>query len=257
MPKGGRYGDMVARGVRELIGPTAATTTALKAVPTDHPSRVDGALTCVLAGGGAIYVFDADSSASAGAGVLVPDSGSGRWFLASGAYEGSLQSQKFVPVPITQFVLAANGAPLIVFADAVADGLDFSEGMSYRFNVASTTKIGTTIPIPPDIDDASDLVVHIMASRVGGADTDAVIDMEAFFQTAGAAHDADADAGGSTSALASATTVVDEKTVTIDAADVPAAPCALSLTLVPDAALDADDLRIHAVWLEYTGTIAA
>ncbi len=153
---------------------------------------------------------------------------------------------------IGAFTLAANGAPLIVFNDGVADGLDFSEGQSYRFNPNSTTKIGATIPMPQDLDDTADVVLHILASRVGSADTTAAITVEAFFQTVGAAHDADADAGGATGAAGAATTVVSELTRTIAAADVPAAPCALSLTLVPTAALDADDLRVHAVWLEYT-----
>lgn len=189
--------------------------------------------------------------------VAIADAG---LFTSESDVEGALQeiyqdlktAQAQVYIPIGAFTLAANGAPLIVFNDGVADGLDFSEGQSYRFNPNSTTKIGATIPMPQDLDDTADVVLHILASRVGSADTTAAITVEAFFQTVGAAHDADADAGGATGAAGAATTVVSELTRTIAAADVPAAPCALSLTLVPTAALDADDLRVHAVWLEYT-----
>ena len=164
----------------------------------------------------------------------------------------ALTAQAMVSIPLAACTLAANGAPLIVFNDGVADGLDFSEGQSYRFNPNASAAIGVTVPMPQDLDDAEDVVVHILASRVGAADTTAAVTVAAFFQTVGAAHDADADAGGATGAIAGATTVVHELTRTIAAADVPAAPCALSLTLLPTAALDADDMRIHAVWLEYT-----
>jgi hypothetical protein len=165
----------------------------------------------------------------------------------------ALTAQAFVPVPLGSFVLSADGTPLIAFDDDAADGFDFVEGLAYRFNPAPTfAAIGTTVPMPPDLDATADVVVHILASRVGSADTTAVLTLTAFFQTVGAAYDADVNAGGNTAALDSATTVVKEVTRTIDAADVPAHPCALSLTIVPSAALDADDIRVHAVWLEYT-----
>jgi hypothetical protein len=75
----------------------------------------------------------------------------------------------------------------------------------------------------------------------------------AFFQTAAAAYDADADAGGTTTAVSAvATKVVQEVTLTIAAADVPAGPCVLNISLVPTAALDADDLNLHALWVTFT-----
>lgn len=88
MPKGGRYGDMIARKIRERIAQSTATTTTLKALPVDHPSRIDGCLIAVLASSGSLWIFDADSSDSADAGIAVPDSGDGRWFLVSGAAAG-------------------------------------------------------------------------------------------------------------------------------------------------------------------------
>jgi hypothetical protein len=164
----------------------------------------------------------------------------------------ALSAQAVIPVPLGDFVVVSTGAQLVAFNDGVADGFDWIEGLAYRFNVASTAAIGVTVPMPPDLDDAEDVVIHILASRVGSSDTTAVITTTAFFQTVGAAYDADVNAGGNTGAIAGATTVVSEVTRTIAAADVPAAPAALSFTLVPSAALDADDLRVHAVWLEYT-----
>jgi hypothetical protein len=192
-------------------------------------------------------------SADDASAVSIDDSAS---LFTSTDVEGALaelaKNVAMLPIPLTSFVLAADGSPLVAFDDGVADGFDYIEGVAYRFNPTSTDKIATTVAMPPDLDDAEDVLVHCLASRVGAADTTTVLTLEAFFQTAGAAYDADANAGGNTGALAAATTVVSEVTRTIAAADVPAAPCALSLTIVPSAALDADDLRLHAVWLEYT-----
>lgn len=167
-------------------------------------------------------------------------------------YQDALSAQAFIPIPLGDFVTTADGEALVAFDDGVADGFDWIEGKAYRFNVGSTAAIGTTIPMPPDLDDAADVVVHVLGARVGAADPTAALTVGAFFQTAGAAYDADANAGGDTSAFGAATTVVSEVTRAIAAADVPAAPCALSLSLVPTAALDADDLRVVGVWLEYT-----
>jgi len=164
-------------------------------------------------------------------------------------------AQGCVPVPLTSFVLS-TGAPLVVYADGT-DGLEVadSEAMGYRFNDDTTAAIFACVPLPQDLDDAEAIEIHVLASRVGSADTTAVLTVGAFFQIVGAAHTADANAGGNSAAIAAATTVVQELTVTIAAGDVPPAPCAVTISLVPDAALDADDLRIHAVWLEYTRSL--
>lgn len=231
---------------------------------SDGGARFPAGRFCGLSPSGRVRVFVGmgnigDALAAAGD-VSITDAGG---FTAQTDVEEALQeiyqdlktAQAFVPIPIGLFTLAANGAPLIVFNDGVADGLDFSEGQSYRFNPSSSAKIGATVPLPQDLDESADIVVHVAGSRVGAADATAALTIEAFFQTMGAAHDADADAGGDTSAFDGATTVVTEETLAIDASDVPAAPCLLSLTLVPTAALDADDLRVHGVWLEYTRKI--
>ena len=157
----------------------------------------------------------------------------------------------FLPIPLSSFVLAATGAPTVVYADNT-DGTAYDNGLHYRFNDGTTAAIGTTVPLPQDLDATEDVEIHFLASRVGTEDDTAVLTVAAFFQTVGAAYTADADCGGHTAALAADTTVVQELSLVIDAAAVPAAPRALSFSVVPDAALDADDLLIHACWLEYT-----
>lgn len=60
-------------------GGKVADTTALEAVPPEQ--RVDGMIAVVHPA--QIWVFDAASSASASAVVLVPDEGTGRWLAGA------------------------------------------------------------------------------------------------------------------------------------------------------------------------------
>lgn len=72
------YGDAAAREVSERVGGVFADDAALKALAPNQ--RVNGML-CVVEPA-SLWIFDASSSASAGATVLVPDSGTGRWVAA-------------------------------------------------------------------------------------------------------------------------------------------------------------------------------
>lgn len=164
-----------------------------------------------------------------------------------------LTAQAIIPVPLGSFFVYSTGAAIVAFNDGVADGIDpTAESIGYKFNVASTAKIAASVPMPMDLNDAAAVVVHVLGFRVGASDTTAALTVGAFFRVPGAAFSADADAGGDTDAFAAATTVVSEVTRSIAHGDVPAAPASLLLTLVPTAALDADDLVVTEVWLEYT-----
>lgn len=167
----------------------------------------------------------------------------------------ALSAQAMIPIPLTAWT--DGGGPLVAFNDGVANGLALvdSEALGIRFNPVGedTSTLVTSVPIPADLDDAADLVLHVLAFRVGAADTTTVLTGSAFFQVPAAAHTADADAiTADSAALDSATTVVKEVTLTIAAADVPAAPASVTITLAPSSALDADDLVITSTWLEYT-----
>jgi hypothetical protein len=163
-----------------------------------------------------------------------------------------------INVPLTEFVTVADGLPLVTaFNDGVADGLQWSEGLLYRFNPSSSAKIGASVPLPAELDGDEDVTIRILASRIGTGNADACITVEAFFQVDGAAPDADADCGGDTGAVAAATTVIDTVTRVLDSGDVPDGPATLSFTLVPNADLDADDLCIHGVIIEYAKSLSA
>ncbi len=167
------------------------------------------------------------------------------------AVMGSLHEGRLEVLPSD--LRQASGVTAIAFVDGSVDGIVVSEGVMHRWNVASTNARWATFMLPPDLDDARDIVVHALCSREGTADVTAALTVGAFFQTAAAAYDADSDAGGATTAVSAAgTKVVQEVTLTIAAADVPAGPCVLNLSLVPTAALDADDLNLHALWVTFT-----
>lgn len=171
---------------------------------------------------------------------------------------GTLEDELAARVPTMFFSLGAarvysTGVIGGAFDDGVADGMDpTAEGFGWRFNPASTAAIVLNHPIPPDLDPAEDVVVHVSGYRVGSSDTTAAVTVGAFFRVAGAAFNADSTAGGATTAFDGATTVVTDETVTLAAANVEAGPGDLLLTLAPTAALDADDLVITAVYATYT-----
>ena len=162
-----------------------------------------------------------------------------------------------IDIPLGSARLADGTAPG-AFTDGSADGFVVNEGVMYRWNVSSTTPIWFDVALPPELDDAVAVEVHALCSREGADDTTVVLTVGAYFQTAGAAYDADENAGGaSTPAIAGATKVITETVATIAAADVPAGPCKLSISIAPSAALDADDLNLHALWIEHARALTA
>lgn len=166
-----------------------------------------------------------------------------------------------IDVPLASFAVVSTGLPLATaFNDGNADGLQWSEGLLYRFNPASTAAIGASVPLPAELDGTKDVTIRILASRVGADDAaTACFTVAAYFAVDGAAPNAGDDCGGDTGLVAAATTVVDTVTCTIAAADVPdAGPALLSFSIVPKAgSLPDDDLLIHAVTVEFAKKLTA
>lgn len=180
-------------------------------------------------------------------------------------YQNALSAQAQINVPLGGGILAA-GTPLAAWADNASSNpgitLTNSEAYGIRWNNnASQTAVWFGVAMPQDMDDTADIVLHFLASKSGATVGDATtITVAAFFQTAGALHDADADCGGATGAVTGDATAktVTELTRTIAAADVPAAPCNLSFSIKPtDGTLGTDDFMVHALWIEYTRKVLA
>jgi len=97
------------------------------------------------------------------------------------------------------------------------------------------------VPLPPDLDDAAPITVHLITGKDANANT-VTIDVQAFFGVG------DTECGAATGTVGQAKA---EQVVSIAAADVPAAPEVLNLALVPGAHAG-DALYLYAAWLEYT-----
>ena len=95
--------------------------------------------------------------------------------------------------------------------------------------------------LPADLDDEQPITLHALA-KMGGATNTPTLTWT-FFAGIG-----DTNAGGATAALSA---TLAEKTVSIAAADVPAAPNAATVTLAPGAHTT-DTVVIIACWAEYT-----
>jgi hypothetical protein len=164
-----------------------------------------------------------------------------------------------VPVSLGSFCLAA-GTPLPAFSDGVATGFNLadSEGFGIRFNPSgdvALAPIWASAKLPDDLDATATVTLNVRASRIGSSDTTVVITPHVFQANAGTAYDAGSDlVSGNTGAIAGATKVPSNVSKVITGA---LAGATLSISLQPSAALDADDLLIHAVWITCTRDVIA
>jgi len=200
-------------------------------------------------------------AASDASSVTVTDSGG---YLASADVEGALEelahSVGYVNVPITAAIDIATGALMAAFSNGASatpgTALVDSKTVGVRWNNHATPgAISVNVPMPEDLDDAENVVVHALVSKTGATLADATkLTIAAFEIVPGALHDADADMGGDTGAVTGDATAktVTELTLTLTAANIHAAPSALNLQIKPKAGtLGTDDLVLHAVYLEY------
>jgi hypothetical protein len=153
-----------------------------------------------------------------------------------------------VDLPIGNFRLS-TGAAIPAFNADVADGFTIadSEGFGIRINDDSTTVFVASARLPEVVPVGATVTLHILASRIGAADTTASLTPHVFANREGVAYDSLGDlVTGDFAAISGATKVVQEVTKAITGAlggDV------LTVTLQATAALDDDDMMIHAVWI--------
>jgi hypothetical protein len=177
-------------------------------------------------------------------------------------YTHVTSAQAFYPIPLGSW-FDADGDPIVKFIDGASavPGLNLadSEAFGMRWNNNGThDPILTSFPLPPDLDTSADVILHIRASKTGNTLADATtFAITAFNQTNAALHDADADFGGTTSAMTgdAAAKTVQEVTLTLANANI-AADSTVTMTIDPTSAvLTTDDVIILGVWLEYTRAI--
>jgi hypothetical protein len=159
-------------------------------------------------------------------------------------------------------ILLATGAPLAVFADAEAavpgTSILSSKELGVRWNDHATPNaIAVAFVLPQDYDDSAAIIAHFEGAiiKAGGGETDSpTLTVEAYFSSPGVALGAAANKGGTSGEfLTAATNTWQEKTLTIAAADTPAAPGLLTLLVKPTAGeLGTDDFALLPPWLEVT-----
>lgn len=173
--------------------------------------------------------------------------------------------QAYLEIPIGAF-FEADGTALAVFAggDSTVPGIsvDDSEAAGIRWNNHATPDpIAAGFNLPADRVPNTPMTVRVKASKTGATLADATtFDVGMFFHPVGALRDADANAGGVSSAMTgnAATKTVQVVTRAIALGDIPNPSTtdpviSGTLTLQPtDDLLDTDDVTIHQVLLEYT-----
>jgi hypothetical protein len=133
-------------------------------------------------------------------------------------------------------ILATDTTPILNTINGDTDG-----AWRLAWAASNNDAIGFQVPLPPDLDEASNVEIHLRAYMAGATDTP-VISADSYFDEGDTKVEDDSAALSATPA---------EKTITIAAADVPAGAQTLSVELTPGAHTT-DILYVTAIWLEYT-----
>lgn len=281
-----RYGERTGIALTdEGEGGNSATETTVYFGPfTGNFSvkGVDGSGNSAVAVGDAIYYVDADTpklskKASGyffGFAMATVNSGStatievahvdaGAWTgtvntgdIATGAVTAAKLSTTlktgFIPVPLTSVrevvsnnitnaagnggLLASDTTPIFEFTNG-----DTDSALRLRWAASNSDAIVFQVPLPPDLDDASNVEVHLRAAMAGATDTP-VISADSYF------NEGDTKVEDDSAALSAS---IAEKTISIDAGDVPSGAQTLTVELTPGAHTT-DALHLYAIWVEYT-----
>lgn len=188
------------------------------------------------------------------------------FFDSDGIWRSTSQAQ--LRIPFAGLIIAA-GTPLAAFANGASTtpglALDNSEITGVRWNNdAAPAAFYTSLLLPIDRQPSTPMYVKILAAKSGATSGDATtFTVGAFMVSLAALQDADADAGGATSAMTgtSAAKTLQLVSLTLAATDVPnptlTTPANITLSVKPTAGLlGTDDVTISEMWLEYTKVIA-
>lgn len=168
-----------------------------------------------------------------------------------------------IPLPAPQSFYLLTGAPLAIFAGGASSvpGSVYAGskcvGIQWN-NDATPAAVATSFCVPPDMDITANAVVHFQVAKTGAtnnAGNTTTMAVEAFNQVDGALYDADADFGGTSSALLPAATAktIQNLTLTLALANLAAYPARVTLTVKPTAGtLDTDDLVFLGAYIVYT-----
>lgn len=167
-------------------------------------------------------------------------------------YQDLLSTQRFIPISLMQLReasnfdvanAAGNGGVLASDTTPILEGInDATDGCQrLKWAASNNDQVIFQVPLPPDLDDTKDLVLHFRIASAGT--TNAVgFTVDSFFN--------EGDTKVTDTSQTNQTTDYLEKTATIAAADVPSGAQTLTVGLTP-VAHTTDIMYLTAVWLEY------
>lgn len=167
-------------------------------------------------------------------------------------YQNAISIQGFVPVPLQALrevssmavgnivanggVLASDTTPILQPINGATDGCQV-----VAWAAGNADPVAVSIPLPPDLDDTADLVLHTRIASAGT--TNAVgFTVDSWFN--------EGDTKVTDTSQTNQTATYAEKLTTIAAADVPAGAQTLTVSLTP-VTHATDAMYLSALWLEY------
>lgn len=166
-------------------------------------------------------------------------------------YQHLVSVQKFVSVPLAT-VLEGDATNIVgALGPATTPKLDMINGdtdtaLAIQWAATDVSPLVFQVPLPPNLDDAAAVVIHLRAKMSGAADTP-VINGDIYI------NEGDTKVEAATAALSNAYA---EKTITIAAGDVPVGAQTLTCELTPGTH-GTDAILMTAIWVEYKGTVLA
>lgn len=221
------------------------------------------------------YHFDADSSASAADGVLVPDAGDGRWlsdvapsadaggFTTATTHEAQIQEMYqhlfsavggYIPIPLSAWRevdatgdvgnITTNGGVLASDTTPVFDAVATSNEQEILWATGNADPIGCSVVLPRDFDDTADAYLDL---EVSSGTTDAATIVCASAWSAGAAG---TEVSDSTSDVATKSATPHRLTVTFAADDIPTGARRVTIRLTPPTHAT-NAIALHATGIAY------
>jgi hypothetical protein len=164
-------------------------------------------------------------------------------------YQHLISVQKFIPIPLTCWMLS-DGSNTVTFGGPATDPiLDMANGdtdsaLRWAWAATSVVAIIVQVPLPPDMDVTKDLVLHLLTKKDADANT-VTLASDTYFM------DGDTKVEDVTETIAQA---FGETTITIAATDIPAGAQTVTIELTPSAHAG-DALYMQGSWLEYTAKL--
>lgn len=164
-------------------------------------------------------------------------------------YQHLISIQKFIPIPLTSWMLS-DGTNTVTFGGPATDPiLDMANGdtdsaLRWAWVATSVVAIIVQVPLPPDIDVTKDLVLHLLTKKDADANT-VTLASDAYFM------DGDTKVEDVTATIAQA---FGETIITIAATDIPVGAQTVTIELTPSAHAG-DALYMQGSWLEYTSKL--